>query len=180
MKYIIILTILVFSSCNLVQEENIYNWNHKWKDGEKEEFASIMVNNDINGMAEAINFTRRFRYMSDMKQYGLKDHQCSPVQSLGNGYGDCDDFSNILAYSLAYLKSNNLDSWVLDKDIFTIEFTPNKTYLDNYSVGQDVTGARHTIVKVGDIYIEPQTGRYLTESIYEYTSGLVEPKIITF
>ncbi len=65
---------------------------------------------DGTGQAEAANlkrvndfFNRRIRFDEDLTVWAKSDHWATPMETLGRGAGDCEDFAIVKYYSLLLL-----------------------------------------------------------------------------
>lgn len=93
----------------------------------------------------AIYPSKKYRYVSDMKNYDKEDYWASPFEFEANGGGDCEDFA---IYNYYTLKVNGFD----DKKMFLGAYTDNRN---------DKSGHLILIVKLDQDYVIDNNYNYV-------------------
>lgn len=115
MKALMLIFILLLSGCSIQP----YSWGGEYVGDNK--LVAQKVFQEIKP---------KFRYMSDMQQYGLVDYWALPV----NGYGDCEDFA---LWAQKELKSRGVEGvrivvgFVGSGEAHAVASTPDGWVLDN-------------------------------------------------
>jgi len=76
--------------------------------GRAEQWHDVIVDNQSDSDWEKINkvnyfFNRNIAYQTDIRLWGKKDYWASPVETIGRGKGDCEDYAIAKYFSLTSL-----------------------------------------------------------------------------